>query len=123
MAKVGLSKAVCSPIGLKMPRFCRSWYNVAMNAELASQVVDRLVDPLSRCLTPESARRLLEFRADPELQALVDQLAEKCNEGTMTPQERSDYAHYVSFGTFVALLKSKARQLLANSPDADQSGE
>jgi hypothetical protein len=94
-----------------------------MNAEMTSQVVDRLVDPLSRCLTPESARRLLELRADPELQTIVDQLAEKCNEGTMTPQEQAEYAHFVSFGTFVALLKSKARKLLANSPDADRSGE
>jgi hypothetical protein len=86
-----------------------------MNAKTSSPVLDRLVDPLSRCLTPESAKRVLKLRADPELQALVDQLAEKCNEGTLTPQEQAEYASYVSFGTFVALLKSKARQLLAHS--------
>jgi hypothetical protein len=74
------------------------------------------VDPLSECLTPESAKRLLKLRADPQLQAMVNQLAEKCNEGTLTPQEQAEYASYVSFGTFVALLKSKARQLLAKSP-------
>ena len=33
----------------------------------------------------------------------------------LTPEEQAEYASYVSFGTFVALLKSKARQLLANS--------
>jgi hypothetical protein len=87
-----------------------------MSSKTSSPVLDRLVDPLSECLTPESAKRLLKLRADPQLQALVNQLAEKCNEGTLTPQEQAEYASYVSFGTFVALLKSKARQLLAKSP-------
>jgi hypothetical protein len=86
-----------------------------MNVDISTPVLDRLVDPLSRCLTPESARRLLALRADPQLQSQIDQLAEKCNEGTLTPKEQAEYASYVSFGTFVALLKSKARQLLANS--------
>jgi hypothetical protein len=91
------------------------WYNVGMSFKMSSPVLDRLLDPLSQCLTPESAKRLLKFRADRQLQALVDRLAEKCNEGTLTPEEQAEYASYVSFGTFVALLKSKARQLLAES--------
>lgn len=85
-----------------------------MHFNNSSAVLDRLVDPLSQCLTPESAKRLLELRADPQLQALVDQLAEKSEEGTLTPAEQADYASYVSFATFVALLKSKARQQLAH---------
>ena len=89
-----------------------------MNSKRSSPVLDRLVDPLSRCLTPESAKRLLELRADPELQALVDRLGEKCNEGTLSAEEQAEYASYVSFGTFVAILKSKARQLLADSSSA-----
>lgn len=86
-----------------------------MISKTSSPVLDRLVDPLSQCLTPESAKRLLALRADPQLQAEVDQLAEKCNEGTLTAEERAEYASYVAFGTFVALLKSKARQLFAES--------
>ncbi len=86
-----------------------------MNFNGSSAVLDRLVDPLSHCLTPESARRLLELCADPKLQAVVDNLAEKSEAGTLTPAEQADYASYVSFATFVALLKSKARQLLAQS--------
>lgn len=89
-----------------------------MNATATSPVLERLVDPLSECLTTESAKRLLRLRADRKLQARVDYLAEKCNEGRLTAKERAEYSDYVSFGTFVALLKSKARQLLAASPDA-----
>jgi hypothetical protein len=86
-----------------------------MNSKTSSAVLDRLVDPLSRCLTPESAQRLLKLKADRSLQARVDELGEKCNEGTLTPEEQAEYARYVSFGTFIALLKSKARQLLTQS--------
>jgi hypothetical protein len=79
-------------------------------------VLDRLVGPLGECLTPESARRLLALKADPALQVRVDYLADRHNEGLLTPDEHSEYGMYVSFSTFVAILKSKARQLLAGSP-------
>ena len=86
-----------------------------MNSKATSPVLDRLMDPLSQCLTPESAARVLKLRADAKLQALVDSLGEKCNEGTLTAKEQAEYANYVSFGTFIALLKSKARKMRANS--------
>ncbi len=73
------------------------------------------MDPLSECLTPESAKRLVKLKADPRLQSRMDHLAKKCNQGKLTPEERSEYESYVSFGTFVALLKSKARLLLGKS--------
>lgn len=88
-----------------------------MNDGVSSPVLERLLDPLTRCLTKESARKLLELRAEPQLQSLVDKLAEKCNEGTLSSNEQADYANFVAFGTFVALLKSKARQLLAESAE------
>jgi hypothetical protein len=45
----------------------------------------------------------------------VTYLAHRCNAGLLTPEESAEYSSYVKFGTFVAILKSKARQLLANS--------
>ena len=80
--------------------------------------LENMIGPLSECLTPEVARRVIKLKADPELQARVDYLAGQCNEGLLTPEEKAEYSSYVSFGTFVAVLKSKARQLLA-----DHSGE
>jgi hypothetical protein len=81
-------------------------------------VLDRLVGPLGECLTPESAKRLLKLKADPQLKAHVEELADKCNQGTLSPEERSLYESYVSFSSFIALLKSKARLVLARSPGA-----
>ena len=75
-------------------------------------VLDRLVSPLGDCLTPESARRLLAIKADRKFQAHVDKLATRHSEGRLSPAEEAEYGRYVSFSTFVAILKSKARQLL-----------
>ena len=86
-----------------------------MNTANTTPALDRLIAPLSECLTPESARRLLTVKADPKLQARVDYLAGRCNQGMLTAEERAEYRNYVTYSTFVAILKSKARQILANS--------
>lgn len=75
--------------------------------------LDRLLDPVSRCLTREGARQLLELRADPELQARVDVLADLCNEGLLSPEERDEYETYIRMSRFIAILQAKARKLLA----------
>ena len=54
----------------------------------------------------------MELRADPHLQARMDELAEKCNEGQLTPDEREEYETSIRFGNFIAILQTKARQLL-----------
>jgi hypothetical protein len=56
------------------------------------------------------------LKADPALQARVDDLAHRHSQGLLTGQEQAEYGTYVSYSTFIAILKSKARQLLANSP-------
>src|SRR5439155_24385665 len=74
-------------------------YNSSMKSANTAPVLDRLVGPLGECLTPESARRLLALKADRKLQARVDYLAGRCNEGLLTPEERAEYGNYVSYGT------------------------
>lgn len=88
-----------------------------MNADFHSPLLDDLITPLSKCFTDESAQRLLRLRAGKKLQAKIDELADKCTEGNLTDAEKSEYQCYVSFGNFVALLQSKARQRLAKSPE------
>jgi hypothetical protein len=89
-----------------------------MRSPKTDSVLDRLVAPLGECLTPESARRLLALKADSTLQARVDYLADRHNQGALTADEQSEYGKVVSYGTFIGILKSKARQLLAASPGA-----
>lgn len=85
------------------------------NGENAS-ILERLLDPLTRCLTPESARALVALRADAVAQARIAELAEKCNQGQLGPEERREYETYVQVGNLVAILQAKARLLLREHP-------
>lgn len=86
-----------------------------MKTTRANARLHRLVGRLGDCLTEESARRVLTLKADRKLQSRVNYLADRCSQGLLTAEEEAEYNSYVKFGTFVAILKSKARQLLANA--------
>jgi hypothetical protein len=85
-------------------------YTDDMNRTTAT--LDRLVEPVVRTFTPEVARSLVRLRADPELQARMDELAEKCNEGLLTTEEREEYETSVRFANYLAIIQAKARRLL-----------
>jgi hypothetical protein len=91
------------------------WYDPDMKTAKTAPVLDRLIASLSDCLTPESARRLLALKPDPELQRRVDDMATRHTEQRLSPEEEAEYGRFVSFAAFIAILKSKARQLLAAS--------
>jgi len=78
-----------------------------------SILLDRILEPVSSSLNEEAARKLLDLKADRKTQALIAKLADKCNEGDMTPEERHEYEMYVMAGHLVAILKAQARILLA----------
>ena len=89
---------------------CRpvSGFNTAMKT-LDTPVLNRLLDPLGRILTPEVARKLVKFRFDAKAQARIGQLARKCNEGQLSADERREYETYVHAIDFIAILQAKAR--------------
>jgi hypothetical protein len=74
--------------------------------------LDGLLDPLSRCLDAESARRVAEFRIDPVVQSRIDTLAERANNGVLTEEERAEYEAFVNAGDFISIFKLKARRNL-----------
>jgi len=83
-----------------------------MSQTQETSVLDRMLDPLSRCLDAESAKRVLELSVDPVVQARVDVLAERANEGLLTPEERAEYEAYINADDFIAILKMKAKRYL-----------
>ena len=62
----------------------------------------------------ESARSILEFRIDPAVQARLDLLGEKANEGTLTGDERAEYEAAINAADDISILKLKARRLLGS---------
>ena len=89
------------------------WYISSMPKHRAVSLLERVLSPVCSSLNDEAARKLLALKADRKTQARVTKLADKCNEGTLTPDERREYEMHVMASTFIAILKAKARLLLA----------
>lgn len=83
-----------------------------------ADLLDRLLGPVSQAMTLDTARHLLALRADPEIQAQIDDLADRCTEGQLTDEQRADYESLVSAGNLIAILQAKARAVLTNNPAA-----
>jgi hypothetical protein len=67
-----------------------------------------------RCFTPEVAKRVAELRADPDVQARIEEPADRCNEGTITPDEMAEYDAYIQAMDVVAVLQKKALTLIVH---------
>ena len=78
--------------------------------------LDGLLDPLSRCLDAESARRVIELRVEPSVQERIDVLAERAKEGLLTVEECTEYEALVNAADLISILKLKARQRLLSKP-------
>ena len=78
-------------------------------------MLEQMLEPLSRCFGLETARALVKFRVDERTQARVEELAEKCNEGQLSPEEQGEYEAYVQASTLIGILQAKARRLLAET--------
>ena len=88
---------------------------ITMTKIANGRVLERLLEPVSSALNEDAARKLIGLKADRQARARVAELAEKCNEGELTPEERQEYESYVMAGEFIAILQAKARILLARS--------
>jgi hypothetical protein len=85
---------------------------VRMGNPNSAALLDGLFDPFSRCLDSESAQRVSEFRIDPDIQARIDTLAERANEGVLGEDERTEYEAFINAADFISILKLKAQRQL-----------
>ena len=74
--------------------------------------LDGFLEPLSRCLDTESARRVVALQVASPVQERIDALAERANEGTLSDGERSEYEALINAADFISILKLKARRYL-----------
>ena len=78
--------------------------------------LDRILDPLTECFTPQVARRLAELTADSQTQEHLDVLARKANEGDLSADEDAEYKQAIDAIDMVAILQAKARAYLRQHP-------
>jgi len=77
-----------------------------------------LLASVTECLTPDVALALVHLRAQPDVQAHIDDLAERSNEGRLAPFEQAEYRDIVEVLDFISILQAKARARLARVADA-----
>ena len=81
----------------------------------AGAILESVLDPLTKCLTPEAARTIVDFQPDAKTQARVDELAVLARSGTITKEQRQEYRELLDAFDLVAILQSKARSVLSGS--------
>jgi hypothetical protein len=75
--------------------------------------LDRLLEPLTDVLTPEVAEALLELRTDANLQAHIEDLRRKANDGTLTMAEDAEYKDFIEAVDVISIIQAKGRRFLA----------
>ena len=79
-------------------------------------ILDKMLEPVARCLTPAVAEQIVGLRADRATQARIDELAAKSNDDALTEAELREYGAYVEAIDLVGILQAKARARLASLP-------
>jgi hypothetical protein len=83
-----------------------------------SNLITRFLRPDEPDLSLQMARHIASFKLDDAEQARLAELADKCNDGTLTPEEHAEYEAMVILGEFLTLLKAKALLTLKHQPTA-----
>ena len=86
-----------------------------MPANTTNDVVENVLSAVGSCLDAESAGALLRLRAPEQLQARIEDLAERCTEGQLSEEEHEEYESLVRLGNFVAILQARARRQLGQA--------
>jgi hypothetical protein len=71
-----------------------------------------LLAPVGQGLAPEVARHHVDLRADADVQARLEELADKCTEGQLSAEARAKYETVVAAMECISVLQAQARRLL-----------
>ena len=80
----------------------------------STSALERLLRPLSRQLTVDLARALINVQAEEETQTRYDELADKHSKGQLTSPDKAELESIVRANTLLGVLKVESRALLAN---------
>lgn len=86
-----------------------------MRHSIKTPDLEEMLEPITRSLNRDAAKKLARLKANPKVQARVARLARKCNEGEMTAEEQAEYDRYIAYADFVAVIQAKARLLLSKT--------
>ena len=87
---------------------------MSASPEPTTEGLSKLLDPVTDCFTPDVAKRVAELQADADVQARIDDLADRANEGLLSEDEAAEYDAYIQAMDVIAVLQARARMLLSN---------
>lgn len=76
-------------------------------------ILNEMLEPVTRAFSRDVAEALVNLQASATAQTRIAELAEKCNEGLLTPGEVAEYESYVRTVDLISILQAKARTWLA----------
>ena len=77
-------------------------------------MLDEILEPVTRAFSRDVAEAFVRIEASAPVQNRISELAEKCNEGLLTPAERAEYESYINAVDLISVLQAKARVWLAH---------
>jgi hypothetical protein len=77
-----------------------------------TKYLNRFLEPITDASTEQSAHMFADLRADDELQAHVNDLGRKANDGTITPEEDAEYKSIIDAADLIGILQLNARRFL-----------
>jgi hypothetical protein len=83
----------------------------------STAVLSELLEPVGQMMPVDFARELASLRASPEVQAKIDELADRSNEGKLTAEEQAEYLAYVDAIDVISILQAKARSVIPRQPN------
>ncbi len=84
----------------------------------AQKMVSELAERLGSTLNEASARSILALKVEGPTPERRQELADKANDGMLTPEEFAEYETYAQLRGLLAVLQSKARLYLKQSETA-----
>ena len=79
-----------------------------MGATSETAAFEQGIRPLMEIVLPDKREAVIGFRASPQLQARIEELARRSTEGQLTEEERAEYSGFVRANKFVAILRRQA---------------
>ena len=83
------------------------------NTEAA--ILARIIESDTGTITPEVAHYLLAMRLPGRDEERVNELSAKARAGSLQPDEEQELDSYLHIGRLLAVMQSRARQLLSKS--------
>ena len=86
-----------------------------MGATPAPPLLETLADTAAACLDQPSLQAMANLQLDSRTQERLDELAEKANEGQLSPDEQAEYRAFIGVTEFLGLAQLRARARLGLS--------